>query len=143
TSACRFVTPQAICSLCPLITPGTPGRVAPVTFSPGAFKCARYQVPGIAYARCGSFASIGFPFATCAPETAQLFEPGVTYAPCDAGNSTAIFAGSARLISLPLSISNFDESVRSRNITNPASTLSVSDHGRGSYACPGSENSSE
>src|SRR5579875_1763345 len=113
--------------------PGTPGKAAPETSNPRAFSCTRCHVPGIPYARCGSFAAIGTPSAACAPETAHAFEPGFTYAPWLAGNKKFTFAGSDDCASsVPFAKSKFEESVKSRNITRPINMESVMVHGRGS-----------
>src|SRR5690242_10489148 len=132
TSADKFVTPHAICSLCPLITPGTPGNAAPETFNPGAFKCTKCHVPGMRYARCGSFAAIGLASAVCMPETAQAFDPKLTNCPSIAGKSVLTLAGSAIASNLPFESSNLELSVKSRNIASPTNTESVTLQGRGS-----------
>src|SRR3954468_10945778 len=70
-----LVADQALRSLRPSKTPGTPGTVAPIAFSPGACRCAKYQMPGALRPRCGSLARSGLPLFVCAPDTTQLFEP--------------------------------------------------------------------
>src|ERR1700748_1724217 len=52
-------------SLCPMMTPGTPGRVTPSTFKPGAVSWTIHHVEGNPNSRCGSFASNGLPDAGC------------------------------------------------------------------------------
>ena len=64
--------PHAIRSLCPMITPLTPGILTPATRMPGAVKCTRYQIPGTVGARCGSFDNSGLPEAVRLPLTTQL-----------------------------------------------------------------------
>ncbi len=75
TSGAVFVKPQAILSLRPRTTLGMPGSVAPITFRPGADRCAKYHNAGADNPRCGSFASSGLPLVVNAPDTAQLFDP--------------------------------------------------------------------
>src|SRR5208282_977254 len=75
-----LVNPQPMRRLWPTITNGTPGSVTPATSKSPLFvvacKCAAYQRFGIWWLRCISFESNGFPETVCAPETAQLFDPG-------------------------------------------------------------------
>ena len=61
------VRPHATCPLCPRITPGRPGSVAPTTFQPGAFRCTRYRHAGSVTWRCGSSTISGLPLAVNAP----------------------------------------------------------------------------
>src|SRR3569623_95817 len=75
TSGPVFVNPHAMRSLCPSTTLGMPGSVPPMTFNPGADKCARYQIEGMLKLKCGSFARSGVPVSDKAPDTTQLFEP--------------------------------------------------------------------
>ena len=62
-------------SLCPSAIPGSAGSPAPITFHPGATRCTVFRKLGIAIARCGSFASSGFPVALIEPSITQLFDP--------------------------------------------------------------------
>src|SRR6185295_5888375 len=55
-----------------MTTPGRPAVVTPATRTPGALRWTRYQIDGALGARCGSFASKGFPEAVCLPLTTQL-----------------------------------------------------------------------
>src|SRR3954468_4255920 len=70
-----LVADQAMRSLRPSKMPGTPGAVAPIAFSPGACRCAKYQMPGALRPRCGSLARSGLRLLVRAPDTTQLFEP--------------------------------------------------------------------
>ena len=70
------VRPHATSPLCPRITPGRPGSVAPTTFQPGAFRCTRYRHAGSVTWRCGSSTINGLPLAVKAPLIAQLLLPG-------------------------------------------------------------------
>src|SRR3546814_5235929 len=62
-------------SLWPRMTPGMPGRVAPITLPCGVERCAKYHSDGDERPRCGSFASKGAPVTVRLPLTTQLFEP--------------------------------------------------------------------
>ena len=75
TSGSSDVRPQAIRSLCPMTTPGTPGSVAPVARRPGASIDARYQTDGVRRPRCGSLARIGLPLAVREPPSTQELLP--------------------------------------------------------------------
>ena len=75
TSLVALVSPQAMYWLKPDITLSAPGIVAPEALCFGELSCITNQIEGRLSPRCGSFASIGFPVADFAPETAQLLLP--------------------------------------------------------------------
>ena len=81
----------------PMITPGIPGSVAPVTSRSGAFRCTRYHSLGQLQSRCGSLARIGLPVAERAPEIAQAFDPGWTSPPVRRGYRKFTLAAIAAL----------------------------------------------
>src|SRR5215213_4298532 len=58
-------------SLRPRTIPGTPGKVAPIAFSPGACRWAKYHTPGAVRPRCGSLARSGLPLDVRSPLTTQ------------------------------------------------------------------------
>ncbi len=67
--------------MCPMITPGMPEKVKPLTSngqsSPTERQCRPiwYQMLGICGPRWGSLASRGFPDAVSLPDTTQAFDP--------------------------------------------------------------------
>ncbi len=81
TSGPRLVNPQAMRSLWPMITPGSPEKLKPATSNGHCASTTAqcrptwYQTEGITTPRCGSLASSGFPVAVWAPETTQEFDP--------------------------------------------------------------------
>ncbi len=75
TSGSTLVRPQAMRALWPMMTPGTPGSVAPDTERPGASRRARYQTEGVRSPRCGSFARRGLPDFVRDPPTTQELLP--------------------------------------------------------------------
>ena len=64
-------------SLWPAMTMGTPGRVTPAAWKPGASRSAMNQMLGSVRPRCMSLERSGLPEAVWEPETTQLLEPGV------------------------------------------------------------------
>ncbi len=107
TSAGRLVKPQAIRSLWPMTTPGSPAKVNPATSNGQAAESTRqcrpiwYQMPGMDGSRCGSLASSGLPVVVCAPDTTHEFEPMPSPSPSRAGTAasavvaalSAVFSG--------------------------------------------------
>src|ERR1700690_3497864 len=81
TSGPRLVAPQAIRSLWPRITSGSPGKLTPVTSNGQAalttwqWRPFMIQTEGMLIPRWGSLASRALPSALLAPDTTQLFEP--------------------------------------------------------------------
>lgn len=61
-----------MCWLCPIVTPGVPGMVAPATCKPGESKVSWNQIEGSVSCRCGSPASIAPPLVLFEGATAQL-----------------------------------------------------------------------
>src|SRR5450759_1159432 len=81
TSGPTFVAPQAIRSLWPRITAGTPGKLTPSTSYGQAAEMTRqrrpfmYQMLGIWIPRCGSLARSAWPVALLDGATTQSLEP--------------------------------------------------------------------
>src|SRR5271165_4627647 len=80
----EFVYPQAIRPVLPATSVGAPGRVTPVSLCPGQARDIRYQMFGTPRCRCMSFATMAEPPAEWSPDTAKLFEPGVSPSSQDA-----------------------------------------------------------
>src|ERR1700693_1557544 len=115
-----------------MITHGTPGNEAPITFSPGVCNCTWYHTDGMENCRCGSLARIGFPLGVCLPETTHAFEPGSISLPARNENRKLIFVASP-LASIVIFCSSCRQvDVRLRYISRPQSSVSTPLQGRGS-----------
>src|SRR5690606_25950493 len=97
----RLVNPQAIRSLWPITTPGTPENVKPLTRYPQA-QCSPiwYQMPGMLTPRCGSLASRGAPVAVWSPATTHELEPRPSPAVPSSGGTAAAASATADSVSV-------------------------------------------
>ncbi len=88
-----MVRPQLILLFLPMITPGMPAKLKPLTSNGQASETTRQCSPtwvntdGIEVARCGSLPRIGLPVAVLEPAITQEFEPTSEPSPSGATNS--------------------------------------------------------
>src|SRR5690606_32991348 len=132
TSWARLVKPQAIRSLWPITTPGTPENVNPLTRWPQE-QCRPiwYQIPGMLTPRCGSLASNGAPVAVRSPCSTQELEPS----PEPASPSSAGTAATARLTAARVSRAGA-RSAGAGPLSGPAARGSPSGSAAGSPPAP-------
>src|SRR5215213_5744134 len=86
-----------MCSLCPIITPGTPGTETPQTRKSPVLKCVMCQIEGEVGGKCGSLASMGFRETVRAPLTTQLLLPTCPSPPVAARDFRVAFKNSVKI----------------------------------------------
>src|SRR5215211_7957822 len=89
--------PHAMCSLCPIITPGTPGTETPQTLNSPVLKCTICQIDGDVAAKCGSLANMGLPEVLSSPFTTQLLLPTCPSPPAAASARRILLRTSVRI----------------------------------------------